>query len=300
MSCCGTPTALTDAASCLKSHPVETAHPKGRHVLASVRSTWMRGQCVTAWLSRHVCHLPCFVMRDCHNQLSSVQRFVMMLVWLKVNQSLCTSWKLLVSIVTKRDFTESILVVTIFLTSLSETIQEVTEFITVFVGSCRVSAVSRHVRSAQKEQINNRKVKTYELPDGNIITVDDDQHRCPNVLLRPRFIVMEASGMQDMSLLSVTKSDVDIRKDLFANVVMHHHEPRDRRTCDEGVDCVGTTNVVFKVVSTCAKVLGEDWRICLVFPLYLPFTTVCSGLRPRNIPSYSRMSWRTPSPAESA
>ena len=49
--------------------------------------------------------------------------------------------------------------------------------------------------------------------------------------------------------LNITKCDVDIRKDLSDNVVMHCHDPRDRRTGDEGVDCVGTTDDVFKVVS---------------------------------------------------
>ena len=47
----------------------------------------------------------------------------------------------------EKDLTETVLVVIIFLTFLSETIQE--------RKNCPVSAVFRHVRSAQKEQINN-------------------------------------------------------------------------------------------------------------------------------------------------
>ena len=46
--------------------------------------------------------------------------------------------------------------------------------------------------------------------------------------------------------LNITKCDVDIRKDLSDNVVMHCHDPRDRRTRDEEVDCVGTTNDVLR------------------------------------------------------
>ena len=61
-------------------------------------------------------------------------------------------------IVTKKDFTESILVVIIFLTSLSETIQERKNSLQFLVGSCLVSIVFRHVRSTPKERSNNHKV----------------------------------------------------------------------------------------------------------------------------------------------
>ena len=47
--------------------------------------------------------------------------------------------------------------------------------------------------------------------------------------------------------LNITKCDVDILKELFDNVVMHCHDPRDRRTRDEGVDCVGTTDDALRV-----------------------------------------------------
>ena len=46
--------------------------------------------------------------------------------------------------------------------------------------------------------------------------------------------------------LNITKCDVDIRKDLSDNVVMHCHGPRDRQARDEGVDCVGTTDDVLR------------------------------------------------------
>ena len=37
------------------------------------------------------------------------------------------------------------------------------------------------------------KEKTYELPDGNIITVGSERFRCPEVLFNPSFIGKEAS-----------------------------------------------------------------------------------------------------------
>jgi actin beta/gamma 1 len=62
--------------------------------------------------------------------------------------------------------------------------------------------------------------KTYELPDGNIITVGSERFRCPEVLFQPSFIGKEASGIHDTSFQSIMKCDVDIRKDLYANVVL--------------------------------------------------------------------------------
>jgi len=62
--------------------------------------------------------------------------------------------------------------------------------------------------------------KTYELPDGNIITLGNERFRCPEVLFQPHFIGKEASGIHDTTFQSIMKCDVDIRKDLYANVVL--------------------------------------------------------------------------------
>merc|ERR1712046_498957 len=64
------------------------------------------------------------------------------------------------------------------------------------------------------------KEKTYELPDGNIITVGNERFRCPEALFQPSFIGKEASGIHDTTFQSIMKCDVDIRKDLYANVVL--------------------------------------------------------------------------------
>merc|ERR1712045_259186 len=64
------------------------------------------------------------------------------------------------------------------------------------------------------------KEKTYELPDGNIITVGSERFRCPEVLFQPSFVGKEASGIHDTTFQSIMKCDVDIRKDLYQNVVL--------------------------------------------------------------------------------
>jgi actin beta/gamma 1 len=62
--------------------------------------------------------------------------------------------------------------------------------------------------------------KSYELPDGNVITVGNERFRCPEVLFQPSFIGKEAAGIHDTMFQTVMKCDVDIRKDLYANIVM--------------------------------------------------------------------------------
>jgi len=62
--------------------------------------------------------------------------------------------------------------------------------------------------------------KTYELPDGNVITVGNERFRCPEVLFKPSLIGKEATGIHDTMYNTIMKCDVDIRKDLYANIVL--------------------------------------------------------------------------------
>eukprot|EP00761_Pharyngomonas_kirbyi_P010979 gb/GECH01011003.1/.p1 GENE.gb/GECH01011003.1/~~gb/GECH01011003.1/.p1 ORF type:complete len:378 (+),score=83.93 gb/GECH01011003.1/:1-1134(+) len=62
--------------------------------------------------------------------------------------------------------------------------------------------------------------KSYELPDGNVITVGNERFRCPEVLFQPSLIGMEAEGIHTTAFNSIGKCDIDIRKDLYGNVVL--------------------------------------------------------------------------------
>jgi len=62
--------------------------------------------------------------------------------------------------------------------------------------------------------------KSYELPDGNVITIGNERFRCPEVLFQPSFIGKEASGVHDTMFQTIMKCDVDIRKDLYNNIVL--------------------------------------------------------------------------------
>lgn len=62
--------------------------------------------------------------------------------------------------------------------------------------------------------------KPYELPDGNVITIQNQRFRCPELLFKPSFIGMEAPGVHELTFKSIMKCDIDVRKDLYGNIVM--------------------------------------------------------------------------------
>jgi actin beta/gamma 1 len=63
--------------------------------------------------------------------------------------------------------------------------------------------------------------KSYELPDtGQVITVGNERFRCPEALFQPAVLGMEAAGIHETTYNSIMKCDIDIRKDLFGNIVL--------------------------------------------------------------------------------
>jgi actin-related protein len=62
--------------------------------------------------------------------------------------------------------------------------------------------------------------ESYELPDGQVITIGNERFRCPEALFQPAFLGMESSGIHETTYNSIMKCDVDIRRDLFRNIVL--------------------------------------------------------------------------------
>lgn len=62
--------------------------------------------------------------------------------------------------------------------------------------------------------------KTYELPDGSTMTVGSERFRCPEVLFNPPLIGKDIPGIHETCYNSIMKCDLDIRRELYGNVVM--------------------------------------------------------------------------------
>nr|BAF96732.1 actin2 [Dicyema acuticephalum]BAF96733.1 actin2 [Dicyema acuticephalum] len=62
--------------------------------------------------------------------------------------------------------------------------------------------------------------KSYELPDGQVITVGNERFRCPEAMFQPQFLGSESAGINETTYNSIMKCDIDIRKDLYANTVL--------------------------------------------------------------------------------
>ena len=53
-----------------------------------------------------------------------------------------------------------------------------------------------------------------------MITIGNERFRAPESLFQPSFIGMESCGVHETTYNSIMKCDVDIRKDLYANIVL--------------------------------------------------------------------------------
>ncbi|KAG9969267.1 Actin, gamma, partial [Aureobasidium melanogenum] len=62
--------------------------------------------------------------------------------------------------------------------------------------------------------------KSYELPDGQVITIGNERFRAPEALFQPSVLGLESGGIHVTTFNSIMKCDVDVRKDLYGNIVM--------------------------------------------------------------------------------
>ncbi|KAF9170420.1 hypothetical protein BGX21_009005 [Mortierella sp. AD011] len=63
--------------------------------------------------------------------------------------------------------------------------------------------------------------KTYDLPDGTNITVGSDRINIPEALFKPDYILgIEAPGIHEVTYNSIMKADVDLRRNLYGNIIL--------------------------------------------------------------------------------
>ncbi|KAE8722333.1 Actin-2 [Hibiscus syriacus] len=115
--------------------------------------------------------------------------------------------------------------------------------------------------------------KNYELPDGQVITIGAERFRCPEVLFQPSLIGMEAAGIHETTYNSIMKCDVDIRKDLYGNIVLSGGStmfPGIADRMSKEITALAPSSMKIKVVAPPEEVQCLDWRIYLGISQHLP------------------------------
>lgn len=64
------------------------------------------------------------------------------------------------------------------------------------------------------------KMEEYKLPDGNVLKLGSERFRAPEILFDPEIIGLEYPGIHQIVVDAINRTDLDLRKPLFANIVL--------------------------------------------------------------------------------
>ncbi|ETO08976.1 actin [Reticulomyxa filosa] len=76
------------------------------------------------------------------------------------------------------------------------------------------------ISSQYDEEMKTIKESSYELPDGNVITVGNEKLGCPEAMFRPSLIGREQIGLDQAIANCIRNCDINLRKDLYCNIVI--------------------------------------------------------------------------------
>jgi centractin len=89
----------------------------------------------------------------------------------------------------------------------------------------KVSYVALDPRKEEKDWTTGvwkaeRKEIDYTLPDGHKIKIGPERFRAPEILFDPELIGLEYQGVHQMVVDAINRTDMDLRKNLFGNIVL--------------------------------------------------------------------------------
>ncbi|KAL2073258.1 hypothetical protein VTL71DRAFT_10582 [Oculimacula yallundae] len=91
----------------------------------------------------------------------------------------------------------------------------------------KVSYVAADPKKEEKEWAassgkmgGDSRVVEYALPDGNKIKIGQERFRAPEILFDPEIIGLEYPGIHQIVVDAINRTDLDLRKSLFGNIVL--------------------------------------------------------------------------------
>jgi len=81
-------------------------------------------------------------------------------------------------------------------------------------------AVDFETEMAKVEEDPETMEANYELPDGQIITVDSERFRCSEVLFQPDMVGNEGKGIHELACESITQCRRDVHSEMYSNIVL--------------------------------------------------------------------------------
>ncbi|XP_014323613.1 beta-centractin isoform X2 [Myotis lucifugus] len=75
------------------------------------------------------------------------------------------------------------------------------------------------INPQKDEALETEKVQ-YTLPDGSMLDVGPARFRAPELLFQPDLVGDESEGLHEVLAFAIHKSDLDLRRTLFANIVL--------------------------------------------------------------------------------
>jgi len=80
--------------------------------------------------------------------------------------------------------------------------------------------VAFNAKEEESQGVRDTKKCQYQLPDGTTIELGTESFRAPEILFQPDLIGSEYRGVHDCLVKSIMKSDLDLRRGLFSQIVL--------------------------------------------------------------------------------
>lgn len=104
----------------------------------------------------------------------------------------------------------------------------------------------------------------YVLPDGHRLRVDQERFRAPEILFDPEIVGLEYPGIQQIVTDAIARTDLDLRKALYANIVLSGGSTLTRGFGD-------------RLLSEVKKLAVKDMRIKIFAPPERKYSTWIGG-----------------------